>query len=279
MDYEPVKGRLARLLLRRPWIQHILFLLARQFFLRELEVRRALRDLARGGLRPARLLDAGTGYGQHALALRRLFPAARVVSVDVNPACVAALAGLCRAGGVAGIEARVADLLDFRMDPPADLVLNVDVVEHIAEDRRVFHNFAASLAPGGHLLLHTPAMPDGLSEEEVLLRTPAVGEHAREGYTHAMMRERLAEAGLEELWLRPTYGRAGGLAWRLGVRGPMRALALGLWTLPLVALWLAVVLLPVRVLNEIDLRGRRAAGGCLLVLARKPAGPDRAEAA
>ncbi len=269
MDYEPIKGRLARLFLRQPWLKHLLFLLSRQVFLRELEVRRALRDLAESGVRPRRILDAGTGYGQYALALNRFFPGATVISVDINPACVAQLQDLCQRGGVSGVEARVADLLDFELDEPVDLVLNVDVVEHIEDDRRVFRNFARVLAPGGRLLLHTPAMADELSEAEVLSRTPAVGEHAREGYTRSMMRERLAQAGLEELELRPTYGTAGGLAWRLGVRGPLCALKLGFWTLPFVLVWSALLLLPVRLLNELDLRGRRERGGCLLVLAAK----------
>lgn len=271
MDYEPLKGRLARLFLRSPWLKRLLFFLSRQVFLRELEVRRALRRLAAEGFRPRRILDAGTGYGQYALALKRFFPEARILSVDINPACVAQLQDLCRRGGVAGVEARVADLLDFQLDEPVDLVLNVDVVEHIQDDRRVFRVFGQVLAPGGLLLLHTPAMEDGLSEEEVLRRTPAVGEHAREGYTRAMLRERLAQAGLEEVALRSTYGPAGGLAWHLGVRGPLRALKAGFWTLPLVLAWSALSLLPVRLLNALALRSDGRRGGCLLALARKRA--------
>lgn len=252
-----------------------MFLLSRQFFLREREVRRALSDLAAQGLKPRHILDAGTGYGQYALALRRFFPTASILSVDLNPACVERLDLLVREGGLKGVAARQADLLDFQVDPPVDLVLNVDVVEHIQDDQRVFNGFARALNPGGLLLLHTPAMEDALSEEEVLRRTPAVGEHAREGYTRGMMRQRLRDAGLEEISLRSTYGRAGGLAWRLGVRAPLRMLSWGLWSLPLVLLWLVLVLLPVRLLNALDVaagRGAspRPAGGCMLVLARRP---------
>lgn len=275
MDYDPIKSRLSRLFLRRPWMMRLMFLLSRQFFLREREVRRALDDLAAQGLMPRRILDAGTGYGQYALALRAHFPQAGILSVDINPACVARLDVMTREGGLQGVEARQADLLDFQVDEPVDLVLNVDVVEHIQDDQRVFNGFARALAPGGLLLLHTPAMEDGLSEEEVLRRTPAVGEHAREGYTRGMMRQRLRQAGLEEIFLRSTYGRAGGLAWRLGVRTPLRMLSCGLWMLPFVLIWLVVVLVPVRLLNSLDVAaGRgptpRPAGGCMLVLARRP---------
>jgi len=278
MDYDPIKGRLARLFLRRPWMMRLMFLLSRQVFLRELEVRRALEELARGGFSPGRILDAGTGYGQYALALRGLFPHAHILSVDINPACVARLELMCREGGLDRVEARRADLLEFQVPEPVDLVLNVDVVEHIEDDQRVFDGFARALRQGGLLLLHTPAMDDALDEAEVLRRTPAVGEHAREGYTRGMMRQRLSRAGLEELSIRSTYGRAGGVAWRLGVRIPLRLLALGAWTLPLVLVWMLAVILPVRLLNAVDVaEGRggapRAAGGCMLVLARKAVDP------
>ena len=91
-----------------------------------------------------------------------------------------------------------------------------------------------------------------------------------------MMRDRLQRAGLECLSIRPTYGAVGGLAWRLGVRFPMWLLSKGNWTLPLVLLWMPLVLLPVRLLNAIDLALPRAYGGCLLALARKPEPRDPA---
>jgi len=268
MDYDPVKDRLARIFLRRPWVKRLLFFLARQVFLREQEVRAALKRLARDGFRPRRILDAGTGYGQYALALRRFFPQAEILTVDIKPSCVAAMRDLVRDAGIGGVRCEVADLLALDREAEFDLILNVDVMEHIEDDVEVFRRFRRALAPGGRLLLHTPAVPDDWPEERVEHGEHSVGEHVREGYPHRLIRERLRRAGFGAVAIRPTYGAVGGVAWRLGVRWPMACLSRAPWSLPLVLLWLAVAILPVRALNSLDRRIPKAYGGCLLLEAR-----------
>lgn len=269
MEYEPIKSRLARIFLRSPWLKRLLFLLARQVFLRELEVRAGLTRIRRSGFRPARILDAGTGYGQYALSLHRLFPEADIESVDINPECVTQLDELCADLSIGKIRARVADLLELEDRERFDLVLNVDVIEHIQDDQAVLDSFSRALRPGGLLLLHTPAVAEEMPMEQVEHGEYSVGEHARAGYKHSMMRERLTKAGFDSIRIRPTYGFAGGIAWRLGVRFPMWLLSHGNWALPLVLVWILVFILPVRMLNQIDLWLPRNYGGCLLVLARR----------
>lgn len=269
MEYEPIKGRMAQIFLRSLWLKKLMFFLARQVFLRELEVRAGLRAIKRGGLKPQRILDAGTGYGQYALQLHELFPDAELESVDINPACITQLNELCAAAGISRIQARVADLLTLEDRDRFDLVLNVDVIEHIHDDQAVLNSFGRALRPGGQLLLHTPAVAESMPMEKVEFGEHNVGEHAREGYKHSMIRERLGKAGFSEIVIRPTYGFFGGIGWRLGVRFPMWLLSKGNWTLPLVLVWMLLVILPVRLLNQIDLMLPRSYGGCLLVSARK----------
>lgn len=268
MDYDPVKDRMARLFLRRPWVKRTLFFLARQVFLREQEVRAALRRLARAGFEPSRVLDAGTGYGQYALYLRRVFPRAQVLTVDIKPSCVEGMRELVADSGLDRIRCEVDDLLRLEHGGEFDLILNVDVMEHIEDDVEVFRRFNRALRPGGRLLLHTPAVPEGLPLEQVEHGEHSVGEHVREGYAHSTIRGRLLEAGFESVEIRPTYGAVGGVAWRLGVRWPMAWLSRAPWSLPLVLLWLAAVVLPVRLLNAIERRVPKAYGGCLLLEAR-----------
>lgn len=268
MEYDPVKERLARLFLRRPWVKRTLFFFSRQVFLREQEVRAALRRLAAGGLRPRKVLDAGTGYGQYALYLQRIFPDARILTVDIKPSCVQAMDELVRDAGLDRIQCEVADLLRFEREGEFDLILNVDVMEHIEDDVEVFRRFRRALAPGGRLLLHTPAVPEDWPLERIESGQYSVGEHVREGYSHALIRERLLAAGFERVDIRPTYGFVGGIAWRLGVRWPMAWLSRAPWSLPLVLVWLAIVLLPVRLLNAVERRVPKRHGGCLLLEAR-----------
>jgi SAM-dependent methyltransferase len=273
MEYDPVKERMARLFLRWGWSRRLLFFLARQIFLREQEVRAELRRLAREGFRPRRILDAGTGYGQYALYLHRLFPEAELLTVDIKPGCVEAMADLVSRGGLRGIHCEVADLTRLEREAEFDLILNVDVMEHIEDDLDVFRRFRRALAPGGRLLLHTPAVPEDWPVERIEHGRHSVGEHVREGYSHALITGRLREAGFTDVAIRPTYGTVGGLAWRLGVRWPMAWLSAAPWSLPLVLCWLLLVILPVRLLNGLERRLPKARGGCLLLQARAEARP------
>ena len=269
MDYDPIKDRLARSFAGRPWVRSLLMLMTRQVFLRELEIRRHLRRLHRQGFRPQRILDAGTGYGQYTLFLRRLFPEAEIVAIDIKQAALDGLEEYCRRRGIQGIRYQQADLLKLEFEAEFDLILNVDVMEHILDDEAVFARFARALRPGGRLVLHTPAVPESMPEEEVEHGEFSVGEHVREGYKHSVIRRRVLQNGFARADVHSTYGKVGGVAWRLGVRWPMRMLSVSHLLLPLVAIWETLWLIPVRLLNELELRVPKTYGGCLLLEATK----------
>jgi SAM-dependent methyltransferase len=270
MEYDPVKDRLEALIVSYPLLRRLLFLILRHVFLREMEVRRRLRQLKEQGLRPTRILDAGTGFGQYTLYLRRLFPEAHILSVDIKQGYLDNMERFCRDAGLASVDFRYQDLLELSAHGEFDLILNVDVMEHIRDDVRVFQRFRRALTPGGVLVLHTPAVAEGRSLDEVEFRegSYSVGEHVREGYMPSMMRERLTRAGFGRVELKATYGFWGGIAWRLLVRWPMAALSAGFLLAPLVALWMILMFLPARLCNAIEVSRERERGGCMLVTAR-----------
>src|SRR4029079_14886838 len=48
---------------------------------------------------------------------------------------------------------------DFRAEEPYDLILLLDVLEHIADDVAALAAARRALRPGGHLLVTVPALP------------------------------------------------------------------------------------------------------------------------
>jgi SAM-dependent methyltransferase len=99
---------------------------------------------------PRSILDLGCGNGSLLLALRRRWPNAELRGVDPSPESV----GHARA---AGLDAQCGSVPLVSV-APADLVISVNVIEHV-EDPLTFIRFIASLvSPGGTLLL---ACPDG----------------------------------------------------------------------------------------------------------------------
>lgn len=104
-------------------------------------------------LRGIRILDVGCGGGLMSEALARL--GAQVVGVDASPGNLAA----------ARLHAQSQNVtVDYRLGEPAealssqevfDVVLALEVVEHVSDAPAFLHSAAALLAPGGILFVST----------------------------------------------------------------------------------------------------------------------------
>ncbi len=91
------------------------------------------------------------------------------------------------------------DLDDDWTMPPCDIAWASEVLEHIMDDHGVFRRIAASVRPGGYVVLTMPSLlylqrvakrhPDALNTSET-----QDGGHVRSGYTPEMMRA-LADTG------------------------------------------------------------------------------------
>jgi len=275
MDYDPVKDRLGGFFWRGPARTRLFFRALDLVFLRSWYVRRRLRallaTLPEG--RPVRVLDAGTGFGQYAYWLVANFPNVEVTAVDVKEEYLRrARTFLEKTPHAARVRFRVRDLTQ---PPPEDergrydLALSVDVMEHILDDRAVFRGFEAVLRPGGYAVVNTPSDLGGSGVTEAGEES-FIGEHVREGYPYAELREKLETAGLPVVGHEYTYGPAGSLAWRLLVKGPIQALNRSWALAPLVALYYVPALPVGLALNALDLARPNARGTGHLMVARKP---------
>lgn len=272
MDYDPIKDRLGAVFTRSPRLNKAFYRLLDTVFLRAWYVQREVRALieAMPAGRPVRVLDAGTGFGQYAYFLLDAFPRTEVVAVDVKADYLAtARRFFDRTPHAERITFRQLDLTEPMDEADAfDLVLSVDVMEHIEDDRAVFENVRRVLRPGGYLVVNTPSDQGGSGVTEDHAES-FIGEHVRDGYPPAELEEKLTTAGLEVVDWMYTYGRFGSAAWRLLIKWPIqllnRSMALGV-VLP----FYYVPALPAGlVLNALDLRRRNPTGTGLLMIARK----------
>jgi 2-polyprenyl-3-methyl-5-hydroxy-6-metoxy-1,4-benzoquinol methylase len=108
------------------------------------------------------ILDAGSGFGQYTYSMSKLFPDALIKAVDVKEEQILD----CNKFFLKmKLNDRVifekADLTNYIEPEQFDLVLSVDVMEHIEEDVKVFKNFYASMKDKGMLLISTPSDQGG----------------------------------------------------------------------------------------------------------------------
>ena len=272
MQYDPIKDRLGRFFSRHPVLQRLFYGLLNVLFLRAWYVRREVRLLlsAAPSDRPLRVLDAGTGFGQYAYFVARTFPSAQVHAVDIKEEYLDRARTFIEETPYSDrVMFAWDDLTDLQAEGPFDLILSVDVMEHIPDDRAVFRNFARVLRPGGHVVINTPSDQGG-SDVQGETDEGFIGEHVRDGYNLQELEAKLGEAGLEPVRSLYTYGPYGARAWQWLIKRPMQMLG---------ATWASLIILPLYYLaalpfglylNAKDLEHPNATGTGLLVVARKP---------
>ena len=273
MDYDPVKDRLGDLFTRSPGLNKTFYRLLDTVFLRSWYVRREVEALIETmpQNRPIRVLDAGTGFGQYAYFLLDRFPRVEVTAVDVKADYLARARAFFDQTPHAGrITFRQLDLTaPMEEEDRYDLVLSVDVMEHIEDDRAVFCNVRRVLRPGGYVVVNTPsdAGGSGVTDEA---DESFIGEHVRDGYPPAELEEKLTTAGLDVVDWMYTYGRYGSAAWHLLVKWPIQLLNRSLAFSALLPLYYLPALPAGLALNRLDLREPNPTGTGLLMIARKP---------
>ncbi len=271
MYYDPIKDRLGRFFSTYPPLQRVFYALLHTVFLRSWYVRRELRELIGSLPRSTRVdvLDAGTGFGQYAYYIARAFPDARILAVDIKADYLEnARRFVVRTPVRDRIEFEEHDLTVLDLDRSFDLIVSVDVMEHIEDDRRVFRNFARVLKEGGHVIINTPSDLGGsdvAGDED----TGFIDEHVRPGYNMDELRARLKEAGLEPVRALYTYGTYGSRAWRLLIKRPMQMLDRTKASYVLLPFYYAAALPVGTLLNAMDVRDKNEKGTGLIVVARK----------
>jgi ubiquinone/menaquinone biosynthesis C-methylase UbiE len=112
----------------------------------------SLRKLA-SEFSPESILEVGCGQARWFEIIRQYFPHSRLLGVDFSTTAIAAARSRFPE---ATFYVGVAEDLGSIPNGSVDLVLNVEVLEHVANARKTVSEFARVLKPQGHVLITTP---------------------------------------------------------------------------------------------------------------------------
>lgn len=268
MHYDPIKKSLGKVFNRSPFSRIVFYKLLDVLLLRTWHIHRELRKWKRSAPGKAHILDAGSGFGQYSYYMSRFSDRNCLLGVDVKSDQVAECNEFFRALGKENVLFKVADLTKFVKQDSFDLVLCVDVMEHIEDDVQVLKNFNASLKNGGMLLISTPSDQGG-SDVHDEGDESFIEEHVRNGYGKQEMKDKLKTAGFQKVKIHYSYGTPGQISWRMSMSIPMRLLNMSQAFFILLPFYYLLVMPFALVLNFIDSRTAHSTGTGLIVLAWK----------
>ncbi len=267
MQYDPIKKSLGRVFNRSVFLRKLFYRLLDLLLLRAWHIRKQL-SLYSKIYSPVKILDAGSGFGQYTYRMSRLFPDAEILAVDLKYEQVDDCNRFFKAIGNNKVKFETGDLTQLNKTEEFELVLCVDVMEHIEEDERVFSNMCRALKPGGWLLISTPSDRGGSDVKEEG-ETSFIEEHVRDGYNAGDIENKLRKAGFSHVEVNYSYGTPGKLSWRMSMKYPILMLGKSKWFFMVLPFWYLLFFPFCLVLNYFDVQMKHRTGTGLVVKAVK----------
>lgn len=269
MHYDPIKNIFAKFIKSNLLLRKIFYSLLNLFFLRSWYIRKLLKKIIPQINTSAPVVfDAGTGFGQYSYFIAKKFPNTKILAVDIKEDYINDASTFFKKSNLKNVEFKIDDLTKITYNNEFDLIVCVDVMEHIENDIGVLRNFHRALKKDGYLIINTPSIfggSDAHGEEDESF----IGEHFRTGYSKEEMFEKLKLAGFNSFEGFYTYGFWGDKAWRIGIKYPMLLLNVSKIFLLLLPFYYILILPFFILLNYLDTKSRIDKGTGLVVIAKK----------
>lgn len=221
MHYDPIKDIFANIISKFIFIRILFYKILNLIFLRAWYVRKELKKIRKlFGNQKIKILDAGTGYGQYTYFMAKHLNPCEIKAIDIKQDWIIDCIYFFNRREIKNVTFEVEDLIRINYENEFDLILCVDVMEHIPDDIKVFNNFYRALKNDGYLIINTPSIFGG-SDVHDENDESFIGEHARVGYSKEELESKLHPIGFKTYQSKYTYGFWGDKAWRLGIKYPI----------------------------------------------------------
>ncbi len=173
---------------------------------------RTLRGLSFKNM--VRVLDAGCGLGIYSLYLAKKSSCFYVIGIDIDEKHVKMCRRIQIKSGIANLQFFRDNILDCSFAVKFDVIICIDVLEHIEQDIAALDNFFSLLKEGGYFVLHVPLRLQRRFFKR--FKDYAQPDHVREGYELEDLRRMLKEVNFKIIKEIYTFKWPGALAWEIG---------------------------------------------------------------
>lgn len=275
MQYDPIKKSLGKVFNQSPSLRILFYKLLDLLLLRSWHIRKEIRAWSKKVANDINVLDAGSGFGQYVYYLSSKNKGWNITGLDVKTEqiedCNQFFTKINRQDRV---KFEFADLTKLDQEEMYDLVVSVDVMEHIEDDEGVFKNIYHAMNHGGMMLISTPSDQGGSdahhheAEHEDGV-TGFIDEHVRDGYNLQEIIQKLKKAGFKDIDARYSYGLPGKISWKLSMKYPIVMLNASKAFFILLPFYYLITFPLSFILNIMDVKGKHKKGTGLIVKAFK----------
>lgn len=267
MQYDPIKRKLGVVFNRSPFLRKLFYRLLDLLLLRSWHIRKEIKAWGKTAPGKQMILDAGSGFGQYDYYLASRNSNWQITGLDVKQEQIDDCNGFFSKIGLNNASFQFGDLTKLDETDRYNLVLCVDVMEHIEEDELVFKNFHKALKDGGMLLVSTPSDKGGSDVHHDHDHSHVadgghsfIDEHVRDGYGIGEISEKMERAGFSRTEVYYQYGKPGKLAWKLSMKYPIIMLNASYLFFVVLPFYYLVTFPFVLVLNLLDIKMKHGTG-------------------
>lgn len=161
--------------------------------------------------KPKRILDAGSGIGAYTFWLAKTFPHASVTGGDIDRHKLKSCRVLAKEFNLNNVSFSYFDITKAQGGAAYDLIVTIDVLEHVEDCTNVLRSFHRLLRKDGILYIHVPQP----HQKRIFrsLRRWHHEDHIREGIDKKTLEGKLKKIGFRILVSRESFGFFGKLAW------------------------------------------------------------------
>jgi SAM-dependent methyltransferase len=212
------------------WLEERIALMAPSRRLRLVLAEEAIAAFAGG--RRIKVLDAGSGDGLLSLSLAKRHQGWQLVGLDYCEDLLSGARERARARELDNVVFEQADLTQPLADRGFDVVMAIECLSEIPEDRRAMQMIADALRPGGLFVVQVPDE----RWRPILPGSPAQWRNeVRHGYTSDGLSAMLRDSGLQRIDIRPTFRSSAAVAQEIRDRIKASRLIVRLAVFPLLA--------------------------------------------
>jgi 2-polyprenyl-3-methyl-5-hydroxy-6-metoxy-1,4-benzoquinol methylase len=274
MQYDPIKRKLGKVFNQSPSLRKLFYRLLDILLLRSWHIRKEMKIWEKTVTGEQNILDAGSGFGQYDYYLASRNKKWNIKGLDVKQEQIDDCNDFFKKIGLHNASFEFGDLSKLNETGKYNMILCVDVMEHIEEDELVFRNFHNALQDKGMLMVSTPSDKGGSDvhhhDHDTEEGTHSfIDEHVRDGYGIVEISDKMKKAGFSHTKVYYQYGKPGNIAWKLSMKFPIILLNSSYFFFLLLPFYYLATLPFVLILNWLDIKLKHKTGTGLVALAWK----------